>query len=114
MKTRIIMLLTAIVFISLSGNITAQDKKESKKKNAKQEVLFDVSMTCENCKKRIEKEVSFTNGVSDMKVDLPAKTVWIEYNADKVSTEKLQKNMEDLGYEVTIHKKGKDVELKKR
>lgn len=102
MKTRIISLLSILFIMSFSINTFAQDKKDTKKKG-KEEVVFDVSMTCENCKKRIEKNIAFEKGVSDMKVDLPSKTVWIEYKADKTDNEKLQAAFEKLGYEATVH-----------
>ena len=100
MKARIV-LIVMLCLASLSFNSYAQDKKG---KNAdKTEVTFDVSMTCDNCKKRIEKNIAFEKGVSDMKVDLPAKTVMVVYHANKTSQENLQKAIEKLGYEVKVH-----------
>lgn len=103
MKAKIIILVIGFVFAGFGSSTFAQDSKETKK-NSKESVLFDVSMTCENCKKRIEKNISFEKGVSDLKVDLPAKTVWVEYNTKKTSQEKLQKKIADLGYDVNVHK----------
>ncbi len=100
MKTRIV-LIVMLCFISLSFNTYAQDKKAKKKE--KKEVTFDVSMTCDNCKKRIEKNIAFEKGVSDMKVDLPGKTVMVVYQTNKTNIEKLQKAIEKLGYEAKVH-----------
>lgn len=100
MKARIV-LIVMLCLASLSFNSYAQDKKD---KNAdKKEVTFDVSMTCDNCKKRIEKNIAFEKGVTDMQVDLPAKTVMVVYHANKTNQEKLQKAIEKLGYEVKVH-----------
>jgi len=100
MKTKIL-LLVMVLFTSFSMGTFAQDKKE--KKNRKEQVVFDVSMTCENCKKKIEKNIAFEKGVSDMKVDLPTKTVMLEFNSSKTDVEKLQKAFEDLGYSAKVH-----------
>lgn len=103
MATKIIVLL-GVLLLTFGGMMYAQDKK---KDSSKGKVVFDVSMTCENCKKRIEKNIAFEKGVTDMKVDLPAKTVEIEYKKDKTSVENLQKALEKLGYTVSIHNKEK-------
>ena len=76
----------------------------SQKKNSKQKVVFDVSMTCENCKKKIEKNIAFEKGVTDMKVDLPKKTVALEFQDNKTDTMKLKKAFEKLGYTASVHK----------
>ena len=100
MKARIV-LIVMLCLASLSFSSYAQDKKD---KNAdKKEVTFDVSMTCDNCKKRIEKNIAFEKGVTDMQVDLPAKTVMVVYHANKTNQEKHQKAIEKLGYEVKVH-----------
>lgn len=100
MKSKIV-LIVMLCFTVLSLNTYAQDKKS--KNSDKTEVTFDVSMTCDNCKKRIEKNIAFEKGVSDMKVDLPGKTVMVVYQANKTNQEKLQKAIEKLGYEVKVH-----------
>lgn len=96
--------LFAIITILLIGGSTilyAQNSKE--KKGKKETVTLDVSMTCENCKKRIEKNIAYEKGVTDMKVDLPTKTVFIEYRKDKTSVEKLIEAFKKLGYEASVH-----------
>lgn len=74
-----------------------------KPKSDKETVVFDVSMTCENCQKRIEKNIAFEKGVTDMKVDLANKTVQIEYKPSQTTIDKLQAAIVKLGYEVKIH-----------
>ena len=95
-----ITLLIAVLLLVCGGVVYAQGKKKA---NDKEKVVFDVSMTCENCKKKIEKNIAFEKGVTDLKVDLPTKTLEIEYKKDKTSVEKLQKAIEKLGYTATIH-----------
>lgn len=100
MKSKIVLIVMLCLTV-LSLNSYAQNKKG--KDTDKKEVTFAVSMTCDNCKKRIEKNIAFEKGVSDMKVDLPAKTVMVVYQANKTNQEKLQKAIEKLGYEVKVH-----------
>ncbi len=95
----------AILLIGGGSILYAQNKKE--KKNEKETVVLDVSMTCENCKKRIEKNIAYEKGVTDMKVDLPTKTVTVEYRKDKTSIEKLIAAFEKLGYEANLHSNNK-------
>lgn len=99
MRTKIIILITSVLLMC-SGFISAQGKKKSSNKET---VVFDVSMTCENCKKRIEKTIAYEKGVTDMKVDLPSKTVKIEYKKDKTTVDKLQKAIENLGYTAVVN-----------
>lgn len=103
MKTKMMCML-AILLMAVVLPVGAKD-------NDKQKVTYLVSMTCENCKNRIEKTLSFEKGVTDLNVDLPAKTVTIEYKADKTSPDKLKSAIQKLGYTVTPFK-GKKAEAK--
>lgn len=96
MKTKVIALLASLLMV-MSFSVQAQ------KKNNKQQVTFDVSMTCDKCKKKIEKNIAFEKGVSDLKVNLPEKTVFIEFQENKTDTLKLKKAIQKLGYEVAYH-----------
>ena len=94
MRTRIFALL-AILLVAFATPSLADGKKKDKKK---EKVTYIVSMTCENCKQRIEENIPFEKGVTDLKVDLPAKTVTIEYRADKTTPDKLKAAIQKLGY----------------
>lgn len=98
MKTRVLTLI-ALLVTGLSLSATAKDGKGDKKE--KTEVTFLVSMTCENCQKRIEDNIAFEKGVTDLDVDLPKKTVTIEYRKDKTTADKLKAALKKLGYTVT-------------
>ncbi|NDV93963.1 heavy-metal-associated domain-containing protein [Dysgonomonas sp. 521] len=95
-----IFVLSFILMLSAGFTLNAQNKKDLK--NDKETVVFDVSMTCENCQKRIEKNIAFEKGVTDMKVDLANKTVLVEFKKSQTTIEKLQEAIKKLGYEVTI------------
>ncbi|MDR0825593.1 MAG: cation transporter [Prevotella sp.] len=105
-----ICVISFILMLSAGFTLSAQNKKDVK--NDKETVVFQVSMTCENCKKRIEKNIAFEKGVTDMKVDLDDKTVQVEFKKSQTTVEKLQAAIEKLGYEVTV-KTDKKVEAKK-
>lgn len=96
-----IILITLILMLGIGSAATAQNKKTVS--NDKETVVFDVSMTCENCQKRIEKNIAFEKGVTDMKVNLEDKTVTIEYKKSQTTVEKLQAAIAKLGYEVKVH-----------
>ncbi len=93
-------LLLAIVLFA-STIVIAQTKKTVR--NEKK--VFDVSMTCENCKLKIEKNIAFEHGVLDMYVNLKKKTVSILYDTTKTSSSILIDSFKDLGYEATIDSK---------
>lgn len=97
MKTKATVI-TALLALCLSVPAQAKDVKDSKKDN----ITFLVSMTCEKCQKRIEDNISFEKGVTELDVDLPNKTVTIEYRKDKTSPEKLKEAIKQLGYTATL------------
>lgn len=102
MNLKVFIIALVVMFFAGALALMAQDNK--KPKNDKETVTFDVSMTCENCQKRIEKNIAFEKGVTDMKVDLEKKTVKVEYKKSQTTVDKLKKAIEKLGYEVKIHK----------
>jgi mercuric ion binding protein len=69
-------------------------------------VTYFVNMQCLNCKKRIEKNISFEKGVKDLCVDLENKTVSITYNSKKTTEEKLKTSIKELGYTVEVLPEG--------
>lgn len=102
MRVKLIALLTLFV-LGFSLNTMAKDGKKEKS-----EVTFLVSMTCENCQKRIENNIAFEKGVTALNVNLPDKLVTIEYRKDKTSPEKLKEAIQKLGYTATpFHPKKK-------
>ena len=91
-----ILLVVGILFIS---SITKAQEKEQKKNET---VKYWVSMTCENCKAKVEKNIPFEKGVKDMLVDLETKTVTINYKTKKTSPKKLEKALKDLGFKAEL------------
>lgn len=57
-------------------------------------------MACEHCVNAITKAVGALTGVSDVKVDLEAKTVTVDHELSEASVEKIKEEIEDQGYDV--------------
>lgn len=57
-------------------------------------------MSCDHCVKAVEGSVGKLNGVNAVKVNLKAKTVDIEFNAQDVSVDKIKETIDDQGYDV--------------
>jgi Cu+-exporting ATPase len=62
-------------------------------------VTFSVSIDCDNCVKKVEKNIAFERGVTDLKCDLPTKTVKVTYRTDRTDKEKLVAAFKKIGYE---------------
>jgi copper ion binding protein len=54
------------------------------------------AITCDHCGQAIEAEVSRLDGVRAVAVDVPAKTVWVDGDADPDS---IRAAIEEAGYE---------------
>ena len=65
-------------------------------------VIFEVSMHCENCVKKINENISFEKGVKDLEVSLEGKVVTITYDPAKTDESTLKAAIEKLGYKVSI------------
>ncbi len=106
MKTKIFALCTLFILslTSVNAAITEKHKKET--------VTFLVSMTCENCQKRIESNIPYEKGVTDLNVDLPNKLVTIEYRTDKTSPTKLKEAFKEMGFTATPFKTPKKEDSK--
>jgi copper chaperone CopZ len=57
-------------------------------------------MTCDNCARSVERQLSSTPGVTKAQVELQAGRATVEYDSDLVKPEVLANAVRDLGYEV--------------
>lgn len=99
MRTKIFALGALLLMSALSANAETFDKKKKK-----ETVTYLVSMTCENCQQRIESNIPYEKGVTDLKVDLPNKLVTIEYRSDKTTADKLKAAIKEMGFTVVPFK----------
>lgn len=63
-------------------------------------VTFVTDIHCQKCARKIEDNVAFEKGVKDLKVNVPEKTVYIQYDSTKTDIPTLTKAIEKLGYKV--------------
>jgi len=97
-KTFAVLVILQVAF-AWSYQVIGQEKDQ---KSDTETIKYWVSMDCEKCKAKIEKNVPFEKGVTGLAVDLPTKTVSITYKPKKTSPEKLKKAIQDLGYKTEV------------
>lgn len=105
MKTKsiLISLLCAVMLTAGMQVSVAQDKTQKKKDSNKETVeLLVEGMHCQNCQKKIEKNIAYEKGITDLEVDLENKTVKVSYKKNKTTLEKIQAAFKKLGYEAKI------------
>ena len=110
---KLLRLITLMLALFVSLALTAQDKKEQTKKKKTEKVTFLVSLHCENCKAKIEKNISWEKGVKDLMVDLKDKTVAITYNSENTTEGNLKTAIEQLGFTVEVLPVDKETSNKK-
>jgi copper chaperone CopZ len=98
MKNLIKTIILSLALVVSLGAVAQQ--KESKVAT----VVINAEIDCNNCKKKIEKNIAFEKGVKDLKVDLPTKTVTITYRTDKTKPETLVVAISKLGYKASVKK----------
>ncbi|MDR1780120.1 MAG: heavy-metal-associated domain-containing protein [Tannerella sp.] len=95
MKRIIIIAICALFTLSMAS---AQEKKDNKKTTK----FLIANMHCDQCVKKIEKNIAFEKGVTDLKCDLENKTAEITYRTDKNSDEQLIKAFEKIKYSAKV------------
>ena len=81
----------------ISTSISAQNEK-NKKSN------FEVIGNCEICKKRIEKAALSLKGVKMATWDIPSNILSVTYNSNKISPDKIQSAVADVGHDTPSFK----------
>ncbi len=92
MKKYIILLIVAITCVTISV--------DAKAKKPEQTVCYEVDIHCGSCKAKIEENIPFQKGVSDLEVNMSENTVTVAYNPEKTSKEKIRQSLEKLDFEV--------------
>ena len=62
--------------------------------------LVAPDISCEHCQHAIEGAVGKLDGVSKVNVDIPTKTVHIDYNPKIVTLARIEEVLDDTGYTV--------------
>jgi copper chaperone len=63
-------------------------------------ILVAPDISCEHCQHAIEGSVGKLEGVSKVTVDIPTKTVHLDYDSQKVTLAKIEEVLDDTGYTV--------------
>lgn len=63
-------------------------------------ILKVEGMSCQHCVKAVTGAVGEVDGVSNVSVDLEAKTVTVDHDSDKAPIDKIKFEIEDQGYDV--------------
>jgi len=66
--------------------------------------LVAPDISCQHCQHAIEGAVGKIEGVQAVKVDIPTKSVHVEYDPQKVTVGRIEEVMDDVGY--TVEKVG--------
>lgn len=91
MKRLVLALLCAVFTCSL---VVAQET------NKKETVTFFIeAMDCDHCIKKIEKNIAFEKGVTDLSCNLTTRTATVTYKTDKTSKTKLASAFKKIGME---------------
>jgi copper ion binding protein len=62
--------------------------------------LVAPDISCEHCQRAIEGTLGKLSGVKNVNVDIPTKTVHINYDSEKVTLTKIEEALDDIGYTV--------------
>lgn len=87
---------------SASQYAEPQDNTGKAIKKVTKTVVFEVTMHCENCVKKITANISFEKGVKGLEISLDKKTVTVTYDPAKTDVPTLKKAIEKLGYQVVV------------
>lgn len=72
-----------------------------------------LGMMCAGCAANVERKLGMMDGVASASVNLPARTVLVEYEPETVSLESMKAELGKIGYEMVIEE-GRDVEAVER
>ena len=67
--------------------------------NLSDTVRIQTSAICDQCKDRIENDLSFEKGVKTVKLDLESKIVTVTYNPKKTDVQKIREAITKIGYD---------------
>ncbi len=63
--------------------------------------LVAPDISCEHCQRAIEDSLGKVGGVGNVKVDIPAKTVLVNYDSQQVTVSKIKAVLDEIGYTVS-------------
>ena len=104
-------LLTMVCIVVAFSMSYAQDAPP---KNKKETVTFLVeNMHCDNCIKKIEKNIAFEKGVTDLACDLSTLTAEVTYRTDRTTEDKLIAAFQKIGMNARVLAEGEEPKVHK-
>lgn len=96
MKKIILMCLVALFGIGL---VDAQEPRRGER--ATETIVFDTSIDCAGCARKVNNTIPYERGVKNVEVDLEAKTVTVTFDPTKTNEETLIRAFERVRIEAT-------------
>ncbi len=99
-----------LLFIAAAMLLCASADAKPKKKS--KTVLFTVNLHCDACVSKLEKNIPFEKGFTDMDIDLEKDLVEVTFNPEKTDSLSIAKAIEKLDFKVegatpkTTHEEG--------
>lgn len=62
--------------------------------------LVAPDISCEHCQRAIEGTLGKLQGVNNVRVDIPTRTVHVNYDPQQVPLAKIEEALDDIGYTV--------------
>lgn len=90
--------MTIAVLIAVPLAMSAQEQKSEAQQKNIETIKFEASITCDMCVNTIMNSLPKEKGVTDVKTDLPSKTVTVSYRKGRNDTEQLKRAIEKLGF----------------
>ena len=88
-----------VITACFSTSVASAQNKNTKKETVK---FYVEQMECKNCQAKVEKNISFEKGVSDIKCNLSNRTVLVTYNAEKTNVQALQKGFKKIKMDAVV------------
>jgi copper chaperone CopZ len=89
---KLIIWIAVILGLASQAAFSQSDKKT-------EEIIIKSSVVCQQCKDRVEYNLSFEKGIKESTVDLENKTITVKYNPAKTKPENIRKAISKIGYD---------------
>lgn len=90
-KTKIAGLLILVLLTSFGSALAAHSTTTTT-------IIKVEGMHCEGCASSVEKKLKATEGVEEVRIDLPKKEAWVKYDDQKVTVAKLREVINSTGF----------------
>ena len=100
---KIIIMAVAAILLAAPASVAQKPRKAATEKEAKADkdvctVTFATNLTCQNCVKKVNENISFERGVKDLDVSLKEERITVKYDKRKTNEENLAAAIRKLGY----------------